>query len=160
MRGGAALAAHQVDDHVDGRNEDDEIAERDDLAGGGHGDDVRQHHELVVVSFDVATAGELGVVLEAGIDDAGLHECLGTDRHALVDQDWNDVCAQADGHDPHAGEVEVREREAGKQHEREEHQCSREITTEPRCDDLTGDATHEESPLVHTRPCEAGATSR
>jgi hypothetical protein len=130
MSGGAALAAREVNDHVDGRHEDDEIAERDDLPDGGHGNDVSEHHQLVVVSFEVASSGELDVVLGAGFDDVGVHEGFGTDRHALVDHDRDDVGEEADGHDAHAGEMQVRKSEAGEQRQGEEHQRSSEVADE------------------------------
>ena len=74
MGGGAALTAHEVDDHVDGRHEDDEITEGDDLLRGGYRDDVGEHDQHVVGFFEVASAAEFDVVLESGFDDTGVHE--------------------------------------------------------------------------------------
>jgi hypothetical protein len=139
----APLATYEMDEHIDGRYEDDEITERNDLVDCGHGDDVGEHHQHVVRSLEVASSRELDAVLEAGLDDIGLYQGFGADRHALVHDDRNDVCAQPDGDNAHAGEMQVREREAREQHEREKQQRSREVTIQTRCDDLTGDAADE-----------------
>ncbi len=130
MSGGAALASYEMDEHVDGRHEDDEITERDDLFGGGHRDDVGEHDEPVVGSFQVTSPGELRVVLEAGLDHSGVYERFRAHGHALVQEDRHDVGAQADRHDTHTGEMQVGDGEAREQHEREQHQCGREVSVE------------------------------
>jgi hypothetical protein len=131
MQAEAVLAPSEVDDHVDGRHEDDEVAERDDLLRDGQGDDVGEHDENVVGFFEVASAGELDAVFGATFDDAGVHERLGSHGHALVQHDRDDVAEQADGHDAHTGEMQVDDREPREQHEREQHQCGRSVTVEP-----------------------------
>ena len=57
VSGSAALTTYEMDEHVDGRDEDDEIAERDDLFRGGQRNDVREHDQLVAGSFDVTSSG-------------------------------------------------------------------------------------------------------
>jgi hypothetical protein len=130
MSGRAALTTYEMDEHVDGRNEDDEIAERHDLFRGGQRDDVGENDQLVVGSFDVTSPGELRVVLEAGFDHPSVHERLGAHRHALVQEDRHDVGAQADCHDTHASEMQIGNGEAREQHEREQHQCRCEVSVE------------------------------
>ena len=111
------MTAHEVDDDIDGRHEDDEVAEGHDLLRGGHRDDVGEDHHQVVRLFELTSAGQLDVVLEAGIDDSGVHERFGPNRHALVEHDRDDVRAEADRHDAHAGQVQVRCGEPREQHE-------------------------------------------
>jgi len=120
-----------VDDHVDGRHEDDEISEGDDLFADRQRDDVGEDHERVVGLFEMTSAGEFDAGLRAAFDDTGLHQRLGSHRHALVQHDRNDVAAQPDRNDTHAREMQIGDREPGEQREREQQQRSRAVTVEP-----------------------------
>ena len=111
MSGGAALAADEVDDHIDRRHEHDEIAERQHLLDGGHGNDVAQHHQPIIPHPRDGVRRSVRHRSETGLDDIGVDECLGVHRHALVEHDRDDVRAQADGHNTHPGQVEIGDRE-------------------------------------------------
>jgi len=130
MTDGTALTAHEVGDEVDRPHEDDQIAERHDLLPERQRDDVAEHHQHVVGFFEMTAAGEDHAGLRAAFDDTGLHERLGTHRHARVQHDRHDVAAQADRHDAHTRQVEVGDREPREQHEREQEQRSRAVTFE------------------------------
>jgi hypothetical protein len=153
MQRGAALAADEVDDHVDGPHEDDQVAERDHLLHGRQRDDVGELDHDVVGALDVPSARQLDGGEVAAGHHVRMHKCLGANGHPFVEHDRNDVQTQTDGDDTHPSQMQVRNCEPHEQGERQEHQPVRVVTVRARCESLTCDACHQQPGLEHAGPC-------
>jgi len=101
------LTTGDVHDHVGGRNRDDEVAERHHAPM--RGDDVAEHQQRIARSFEVTWTSEVDGRDIVVIHDASGDQRVAAHRHAAVRAHRQEVAAEPDREDTHAGEMQVGE---------------------------------------------------
>ena len=98
---------HQVGDQVSHADQDDQVAEGDDLIGEGERNRVAEpaHHGVVV--GDLARSRQHDPIDLVGLDHAGFDEGIGANRGGPVQGDRDEVGDDADADDRHADQHEV-----------------------------------------------------
>lgn len=107
----ATTAGHEVGQHVGETDEDDQVAERHDLAGDRERDRVAEERQQRVGVGEFPGPGEHHPIDVGGIDHPGLDEGVGSHRGGAVEGDRHQVGDDADAHDRHADESQVAQRE-------------------------------------------------
>lgn len=103
----AATANHEVGDQVGHSDQDDEIAERDDLIGKRKRDDVAEPLDDRVVVGEFARTRQSDPFQLVGLDHAGVDERLGPHGCGAIQRNGYEIGDDADPDDRHAGEEQV-----------------------------------------------------